>query len=118
MKPVKLILLLALLPAALFAQTDTFPDGKPVPAWFSESGKVDVSALGPQYVVTHITLKAIQMHCRNFFQVRPSDKYAFSNFSFEDIDVEDDAAEIPFSTDVVPDTHVRNVRINGVLISH
>ena len=92
MKPVKLILLLALLPAALFAQTDTFPDGKPVPAWFSESGKVDVSELGPQYVV--------------------------SNFSFEDIDVEDDAAEIPFSTDVVPDTHVRNVRINGVLISH
>ena len=92
MKPVKLILLLALLPAALFAQTDTFPDGKPVPAWFSESGKVDVSALGPQYVV--------------------------SNFSFEDIDVEDDAAEIPFSTDVVPDTHVRNGRINGVLISH
>ena len=72
----------------------------------------------PLSVCTHITLKAIQMHCRNFFQVRPSDKYAFSNFSFEDIDVEDDAAEIPFSTDVVPDTHVRNVRINGVLISH
>ena len=72
----------------------------------------------PLSVCTHITLKAIRMHCRNFFQVRPSDKYAFSNFSFEDIDVEDDAAEIPFSTDVVPDTHVRNVRINGVLISH
>lgn len=58
MKPVKLILLLALLlPAALFAQTDTFPDGKPVPAWFSESGKVDVSALGPQYVVTRYGVK-------------------------------------------------------------
>ena len=57
MKPVKLILLLALLPAALFAQTNTFPDGKPVPAWFSESGKVDVSALGPQYVVTRYGVK-------------------------------------------------------------
>ena len=58
MKPVKLILLLALLlPAALFAQTDTFPDGKPVPAWFAEDGHVDVSTLGPQYIVTRYGVK-------------------------------------------------------------
>ena len=53
MKPARLILLLSLLlPAALSAQTGTFPDGKPVPSWFAEDGKADVSALGPQYVVT------------------------------------------------------------------
>ena len=49
-----------LLPAASHAQNtnpDTFPDGKPVPAWFAEDGKVDMSALGPQYVVTRYGVK-------------------------------------------------------------
>lgn len=67
----------------------------------------------PLSVCRHITLKDIRMHCANFFQVRPSDKYAFSDFSFEDIDVEDEAKEVPFSTTVVPNTRVRNVIING-----
>lgn len=30
----------------------TFPDGTPIPAWFSDTAKVDVATLGRQYVVT------------------------------------------------------------------
>lgn len=38
------------LPAA--ARGDVFPDGTPIPAWFSDTAKVDVATLGRQYVVT------------------------------------------------------------------
>ena len=70
----------------------------------------------PMSVCEHITMRSIRMHCTNFFQVRPSDKYTFSDFTFEDIDVEDKATEVPFSTTVVPRTKVRNVRINGLAV--
>ena len=29
-----------------------FPDGTPVPAWFDDASAVDVSQLGPRYVIT------------------------------------------------------------------
>lgn len=70
----------------------------------------------PMSVCAHITLRDIRMHCRNFFQVQPSDKYTFHDFTFEDIDVEDEAAEIPFSTTTVPKTQVHHVRINGMAV--
>ncbi len=34
------------------ASTDVFPDGTPIPAWFSNASKVDVSTLGKRYVIT------------------------------------------------------------------
>lgn len=47
------LLLTLLLPVAAHAQQEeVFPDGKHISAWFSESGKVDISTLGKQYVVT------------------------------------------------------------------
>ena len=36
---------------------DLFPDGTPVPAWFSDTTKVDVSTLGKQYVITDYGVK-------------------------------------------------------------
>ena len=33
-------------------KTSVFPDGTPIPAWFSDTSRVDVSKLGRQYVVT------------------------------------------------------------------
>lgn len=33
-------------------QKPVFPDGTPIPAWFSDTAKVDVATLGRQYVVT------------------------------------------------------------------
>lgn len=65
----------------------------------------------PMSVCAYITLRDIRMHCKNFFNVRPSDKYTFHDFTFEDIDVEDEAVEIPFNEHTVPGTRVRNVQI-------
>lgn len=33
-------------------KTSVFPDGTPIPAWFSDTSRVDVASLGRQYVVT------------------------------------------------------------------
>ena len=33
-------------------KTSVFPDGTPIPAWFSDTTRVDVASLGRQYVVT------------------------------------------------------------------
>lgn len=33
-------------------QVDLFPDGTPIPAWFSDTTKVDVEKLGKKYVIT------------------------------------------------------------------
>ena len=34
-----------------------FPDGTPIPAWFSDTTRVDVASLGRQYVVTDYGVK-------------------------------------------------------------
>jgi hypothetical protein len=33
-------------------QVELFPDGTPIPAWFSDTTKVDVDKLGKKYVIT------------------------------------------------------------------
>ena len=38
-------------------QPDLWPDGTPIPAWFSDSTRVDVSKLGKRYVVTSYGVK-------------------------------------------------------------
>lgn len=39
------------------AAVDVFPDGTPVPGWFSDSSKVDFSTLGKKYVLTDYGVK-------------------------------------------------------------
>ncbi len=39
------------------AAVDVFPDGSPVPGWFSDSSKVDFSTLGKKYVLTDYGVK-------------------------------------------------------------
>lgn len=48
----KQILLFLLLLCCGSANADTWPDGTPVDAWFSDTTKVDVRSLGKQYVIT------------------------------------------------------------------
>lgn len=48
----KHILLFLLLLCCGSASADTWPDGTPMDAWFSDTTKVDVHSLGKQYVVT------------------------------------------------------------------
>jgi len=50
---------LALVCTASFAKKkkevqQLFPDGTPIPAWFSDTAKVDVDKLGKRYVVTEV----------------------------------------------------------------
>ena len=48
----KHILLFLLLLWCGSASADTWPDGTPIDAWFSDTTKVDVRSLGRQYVIT------------------------------------------------------------------
>lgn len=58
-------LILLMVACAVFISADAkkkvkvslFPDGTPIPAWFSDTAKVDVSQLGRQYVVTDYGVK-------------------------------------------------------------
>lgn len=51
------------------------------------------------------------MNCQNFFAVAKSDKYALKDFTFENIDVADEAKA--FDKDLIEGTVARNIIING-----
>ncbi len=59
MKKTFLMLFLSLSALSSFAKTkaDTFPDGTVIPAWFSDTTKVDVEKLGKKFVVTDYGVK-------------------------------------------------------------
>lgn len=57
----------------------------------------------------NVILKDIKMDCKNFFDVGTSDKYALSNFTFENIEVTDQKKA--FSKDIIANTKVKNVVI-------
>lgn len=65
----------------------------------------------PKSYCRHITMKNINMDCNNFFDVGTSDKYDLTDFTFENIRVND--KKNAFSSDVIPGTVVRKVVING-----
>lgn len=60
----------------------------------------------------NITIRNVRMQCRNFFDVGSSDKYRLTDFTFENVSVEDEADA--FDKSLIEHTVVRNVRINGV----
>ena len=51
------------------------------------------------------------MKCKNFFDVGTSDKYRLVDFTFENINVEDE--KNAFDKTMIENTTVRNVIING-----
>lgn len=59
----------------------------------------------------NIVMRNINMECKNFFDVRPSDKYQLDNFTFENITVSDQTNA--FDKNVIPSTITKNVVING-----
>ncbi len=61
----------------------------------------------------NISFKDIKMNCGTFFDVRTSDKFALKSFSFENIDVKDEAKNGQFSAKVINDTRVSNLVVNG-----
>ncbi len=59
----------------------------------------------------NITLRNVNMACRNFFDVGTSDKYALRDFTFDRVTVTDEARA--FSPTLIPGTVVRGLTVNG-----
>ena len=59
----------------------------------------------------NITIRNIKANCRNFFDVGTSDKYKLFTFSFINVNVKDEANA--FSKNVIDNTFVKNLVING-----
>lgn len=68
----------------------------------------------PKSLCNNIVMKNIKMNCRNFFDVGASDKYDFRDFTFENILVND--KKNAFKKDLIPNTMVKNVKINNVVV--
>jgi len=60
----------------------------------------------------NITIRNIEMDCRNFFDVGISDKYILKDFVFENVKVSDE--KNAFDKTMIEGTTVRNVVINGI----
>lgn len=75
--------------------------------------KMEVRSDMPVSVCRHITMRGIEMECRNFYNVPAKGQFELSDFSFENIRVKDDAKDMPFHATRIPNTVVKNVMING-----
>lgn len=60
----------------------------------------------------NIVLRDLNLKCRNFFNVRLSDKYKLQDFTFENLDITDEAKELPFNKKLIPGTKTKRVTIN------
>lgn len=90
--------------------TRSFLVVKPWTQFYKKEDRVDM----PLSRCNDITMKNIRMTCDNFFDVSASNKYVLNRFSFINIDVTDKAEK--FSTSLIPETNIKNVRINGMKI--
>ena len=88
-------------------QTGSFLVVRPWTQFFQPEDRADM----PLSVCNNIVMRNIQMTCKNFFDVGGSDKDALRDFTFENIDVTDQKKA--FTRDIIQNTVVKNVRING-----
>lgn len=65
----------------------------------------------PLSTCSNITLRDIKVKSKNFFDVGTSDKYQLKDFTFENLDIEDEKQA--FDPSLINGTTVRNVVING-----
>ena len=59
----------------------------------------------------NITIRNIQMDCKNFFDVGKSEKYRLLDFTFENVNVKDQKKA--FDASLIENCKVKNVVING-----
>ena len=88
-------------------QTSSFLVVRPWTQFFQPEDRADM----PLSTCNNILMRNIQMTCKNFFDVGASDKYALRDFTFENIDVSDEKKA--FTRDIIQNTVVKNVKING-----
>lgn len=60
-----------------------------------------------------ISFKNIRMDCGTFFNVTGSEKYQLCRFSFDDVDVKDQAKVKAFTNNPIDELTINNVTING-----
>lgn len=59
----------------------------------------------------HVTMRNINLSCDTFFNVRPSDQYKLSNFTFENLNIEAKRPEI--HPEYVENFTLKNITVNG-----
>lgn len=91
-------------------KTGSFLVVRPWTQFFKPENREDM----PLSTCNNIVLKNINMECKNFFDVGASEKYKLVDFTFENIDVKDQ--KNAFTKDIIENTIVKNVKINGAEI--
>ena len=91
-------------------KTGSFLVVRPWTQFFQPENREDM----PLSTCNNIVMKNINMECKNFFDVGASDKYKLVDFTFENIDVRDQ--KNAFSKDIIENTSIKNMKINGVEI--
>ena len=72
----------------------------------------------PQSQCNDISFKNIRMDCRTFFDVAGSEKYDLCRFSFDDVDVKDNAKVKAFTNNPIETLKLNNVIVNGERIDN
>ena len=89
-------------------KTGSFLVVRPWTQFFQPEERADM----PLSTCNNIVMKNINMDCKNFFDVGASEKYKLVDFTFENIDVKDQ--KNAFTKDIIENTIVKNMKINGV----
>ena len=76
--------------------------------------KLEDRADMPLSQCNNITLRRIRMTCKNFFDVGSSEKYRLTDFTFENIDVQDEAQA--FDSSLIENAVVNKLVVNGETI--
>ena len=88
-------------------QCGSFLVVRPWTQFFKPGNREDM----PLSQCNNITIRNIQMDCKNFFDVGASDKYRLVDFTFENVNVQDE--KDAFDKAMIENTVVKNVTING-----
>ncbi len=81
---------------------------KPWTQFFDLKGEKEI----PLSYSSNVTMRNITLKCNVFFDVRQSDQYQLSDFTFENLDIQADKnAQLP--TDFIKGFSLKNVKING-----
>lgn len=81
---------------------------KPWTQFFDLKGEKDI----PLSYSSNVTMRNITLKCNVFFDVRQSDQYRLSNFTFENLDIQADKnLELP--TEFITGFNLKNVKVNG-----
>jgi hypothetical protein len=88
----------------------SFLDIKPWKQFFDLKGRKDL----PVSICRNVTLRNINFKCETFFDVKPSDKYKLSNFTFQNLNIQ--AAKGSIDKSLINRFTLKNVKVNNALV--